>query len=109
MKSVNAEHIVEMMIPVLRGTKRSILQWSEKKTPLMAPSGGKLHNIHKLSKKVAIVILLTPGRCPQWGRRTPDVLDSTPGRLVLHSLLQVAWTPGIQIHGKQIYSALDAL
>lgn len=24
---------------------------------------------------------LTPGRCPLWGRRTPGVLDSTPGRL----------------------------
>lgn len=41
-------------------------------------------NIHKLWSKKGVVLatLLTPGRCPQWGRHTPDVPGRTPGRLV---------------------------
>lgn len=49
----------------------------------MTPSGGKHDERtqavepggHHNGKR------LTPGRCPLWGRRTPDAPGSTPGRL----------------------------
>lgn len=71
-----------MQIPVSEGHRG--LFYNEEKTPMTVPSGGNLDEHTQAGRKKAVVIetVLTPGRCPLWGRRTPDVPGSTPGRLV---------------------------